>query len=310
MDDIDFLEDFLFGDDEAMQAFTRIIEHVRDIEEGGAKKKAKWGGSVPGRTAIHRDRIAGHQRLFSDYFSENPVYPPRLFRRRFRMKRDLFLQIVKDMEDNCDYFVQKPNAAKVLGFSALQKVTAAIRMLSYGTAADSVDEYLRMAESTAIESLKYFCKTVIKVYGEQYLRSPKEDDTAKLLKEGEERGFPGMLGSIDCMHWAWKNCPTAWHGQFTGKEKQATIVLEAVASKNLWIWHAFFGLPGSLNDINVLDRSPVFQPVLDGTAPAVNFVVNGNSYQTGYYLADGIYPPYATFISSISAPITQKEKVK
>jgi hypothetical protein len=39
MDDIDFLEDFLFGDDEAMQAFTRIIEHVRDIEEGGAKKK-------------------------------------------------------------------------------------------------------------------------------------------------------------------------------------------------------------------------------------------------------------------------------
>jgi hypothetical protein len=87
------------------------------------------------------------------------------------MKRDLFLQIVKDMEDNCDYFVQKPNAAKVLGFSALQKVTAAIRMLSYGTAADSVDEYLRMAESTAIESLKYFCKTVIKVYGEQYLRS-------------------------------------------------------------------------------------------------------------------------------------------
>jgi hypothetical protein len=31
-----------------------------------------------------------------------------------------------------------------------------------------------------------------------------------------------------------------------------------VASQDLWIWHAFFGMPESLNDINVLDRSPIF----------------------------------------------------
>ena len=211
-----------------------------------------------GRQTLDRNREAGYNLLYADYFADRSVFKDNLFRRRFRMKRDLFLQIVKDMEENCDYFVQKENAARVLGFTALQKVTVAIRMLAYGTAGDSVDEYLRMAENTAIEILKVFCKTVIKVYGEEYLRSPNAEDVAKLLKEGEERGFPGMLGSIDCMHWTWKNCPTAWHGQFTGKEKKPTIVLEAVASKNLWIWHAFFGLPGALNDINVLDRSPVF----------------------------------------------------
>ena len=37
---------------------------------------------------------------------------------------------------------------------------------------------------------------------------------------------------------------------------KAVIVLEAVASEDTWIWHAFFGLPGTLNDINVLNRSP------------------------------------------------------
>ncbi|GJS90491.1 ALP1-like protein isoform X1 [Tanacetum coccineum] len=47
---------------------------------------------------------------------------------------------------------------------------------------------------------------------------------------------------IDCMHWEWRNCPKAWHGQFArGDKKYPTIMLEAVASYDLWIWHAFFG---------------------------------------------------------------------
>jgi hypothetical protein len=37
------------------------------------------------------------------------------------------------------------------------------------------------------------------------------------------------------------------------------MILEVVASQDLWIWHAFFGLPGSLDDINVLNRSSLFQ---------------------------------------------------
>ena len=43
-----------------------------------------------------------------------------------------------------------------LSLSALQKVTAAVRMLVYRVAADAVDNYVRIAESTSIESLKMF----------------------------------------------------------------------------------------------------------------------------------------------------------
>ena len=79
-----------------------------------------------------------------------------------------------------------------------------------------------------------------------------------------------MLGSIDCMHWQWKNCPVAWKGQFTrGDQGVPTIMLEAFASADLWIWHAFFGVAGSNNDINVLNQSPVFNDVLYGYAPDV-----------------------------------------
>jgi hypothetical protein len=68
------------------------------------------------------------------------------------------------------------------------------------------------------------------------------------------------------------------------------MILEAVASHDLWIWHAYFGLPGSCNDINVLQRSPVFSAYARGETPPVEFTVNGHAYDMGYYLADGIYP--------------------
>lgn len=132
---------------------------------------------------------------------------------------------------------KKKGAAKKLGFSPVVKITAALRQLAYGYAADCVDEYLEMSESSALLWLKKFCQAVIEIYEEEYMRSPNANDVERLLKENEKRGFPGMLGSIDCMHWVWKNCPTAWHGQYVGKEGVPTIVLEAVASNDLWFWY-------------------------------------------------------------------------
>jgi hypothetical protein len=87
-----------------------------------------------------------------------------------------------------------------------------------------------------------------------------------ILAESAARGFPGCLGSLDCMHWGWKNCPKALAGQFKGKEKTPTIVLEAVSTHSTWIWHSYFGTSGSLNNINILERSPLFKLVLAGSS--------------------------------------------
>jgi hypothetical protein len=77
------------------------------------------------------------------------------------------------------------------------------------------------------------------------------------------------------------------------------MILEAVAMYDLWIWHAFFGIPGSSNDINVLHRSPFFNPLLSGAMPPVQYTINGNMYKFSYYLVDGIYPDWPTFVKSI-----------
>ena len=95
----------------------------------------------------------------------------------------------------------KKNTIGFIGLSSLQNITATIRMLAYGVSADYVDEYVRIGESTTIESLKRFIKAIISIFSGKYMRSPNKLDIARLLKEGDNRGFPGMLVSIDCMHW-------------------------------------------------------------------------------------------------------------
>ncbi|XP_018513873.2 uncharacterized protein LOC103865118 [Brassica rapa] len=285
--------------DEAFdQLFDETIENMA-IQYSGQEDERKERKK---RVYIERNREAGHIRLWNDYFSETPTYPENLFRRRFRMNKPLFMHIVERLSNEVQFFRQKKDGLGRLGLSALQKCTAAIRVLAYGTAADAVDEYLRLGETTTRACVEKFVEGIINLFGEEYLRKPTPADLQRLLDNGEYHGFSGMIGSIDCMHWEWKNCPTAWKGQYSRGSGKPTIVLEAVASSDLWIWHAFFGPPGTLNDINVLDRSPVFDDIINGQAPQVTYSVNGREYHMAYYLTDGIYPKWATFIQSIPLP--------
>uniref|UniRef100_A0A0D3CYM4 DDE Tnp4 domain-containing protein n=1 Tax=Brassica oleracea var. oleracea TaxID=109376 RepID=A0A0D3CYM4_BRAOL len=261
--------------DEVDEALEEMVDQVVDnfidsIVDGQANNPKR-------RAYIERNRELGHNQLLNDYFKENPTYPPEMFRRRFRMNKPLFLRIVDRLSSEVPYFQQRRNAHGRYGLSALQKCTAAIRMLAYGQSGDTYDEYLRLGESTTRLCLENFTNGIIQLFGDEYLRRPNEDDLQRLLDVGEVRGFPGMIGSIDCMHWEWKNCPTAWKG--------------------------------TLNDINVLDRSPVFDDILQGRAPKVKFKVNNHTYRMAYYLTDGIYPNWSTFIQSIPLPQGPKAKL-
>ena len=83
-------------------------------------------------------------------------------------------------------------------------------------------------------------------------------------------------------------------------------MLEAVASHDLWIWHAFFGMAGANNDLNVLDNSNLFDNILANKSPRAPYMVNERRYEQGYYLADGIYPQWSTFVKSFSATTDDK----
>uniref|UniRef100_A0A0D2ZTF0 DDE Tnp4 domain-containing protein n=1 Tax=Brassica oleracea var. oleracea TaxID=109376 RepID=A0A0D2ZTF0_BRAOL len=253
------------------QTFDETLDNLCNVygnQEDERRRRKK-------RVFIERNREEDHLQLWNDYFSDTPTYPENLFKRRFRMNKTLFMRIVDRFSNEVRFFRQKQDVTGRLGLSALQKCTAAIRVLAYGYVLDAIDEYLRLGATTARLCVENFVEAIINLFDDEYLRRPTPADLQRLLHIGEVRGFPGMIGSIDCMHWEWKNCPTAWKCQYSR---------------------------GTLNDINVLDRSPVFDDIINGRAPQVNFSVNGREYHLAYYLTDDIYPKWATFIQSISIP--------
>nr|XP_043639896.1 uncharacterized protein LOC122611009 [Erigeron canadensis] len=226
------------------------------------------------------------------YFVDESMFEDDVFRQRYCMSRRLFLKIVEDITAAFPWFRSSANAAGIRGFSAIQKCTCALRQLAYDNLADNNDEGLSFSTRTARECLDNFCIAIKYLYGEEYLRSSTSHDVACLYKAHEARHhFPGMIGSIDCDH------------------DRPTIILEVVASYDLWFWHAYFGVAGSNNDINVLKQSPLFIPEVNGKSPEYGFTVNGHRYDSGYYLGDGIYPPWSCFLKAYAYPVARKEKV-
>jgi hypothetical protein len=126
------------------------------------------------------------------------------------MRRTLFLSIMYNLSETSPYFCERYDATGRAGLTALQKCTAPLRQLAYGMTADSIDEYMKLGKTTALECVEYYCSGIIEYFGDEFLCRSTIADTQRLLAKAEERGFSSMLGSIDYMHWQWHNYPVGW----------------------------------------------------------------------------------------------------
>nr|GEX35637.1 hypothetical protein [Tanacetum cinerariifolium]GEX35643.1 hypothetical protein [Tanacetum cinerariifolium]GEX35815.1 hypothetical protein [Tanacetum cinerariifolium] len=227
------------------------------------------------------------------------------------MARPLFNEIVIVVIDHDPFFRNNFDCTEKEGISGLLKCTSLIRQLAYGVHAEFLDEYMQISERTSRMALDHFCQSVMQIYGPEYLRKPTVTDVEKLyLRHEEKHGFPGMLGSLDCTNWEWFGCPYAFKAQYVRRDHGLNlfILLEVVASQDLWIWHAFFGVAGSNNDINILYQSHLFNDLTIGRAPEIPFVANGVTYPSGYYLVDEIYPELAPLVKMIPEPVDGDHK--
>ncbi|XP_073355556.1 uncharacterized protein [Aegilops tauschii subsp. strangulata] len=97
-----------------------------------------------------------------------------------------------------NYFILKKDAMGC--FSGYQKCTAALRKRAYGVTADSWHEYLWMSESTCGNAMVRFATSMVVVFGPRYMIERTVADTERLLAISEPIWWPGLLGSLECMH--------------------------------------------------------------------------------------------------------------
>ncbi|XP_026428857.1 uncharacterized protein LOC113324782 [Papaver somniferum] len=215
---------------------------------------------------VERNREDGDARMMHDYFGPNRTWGPKKFHQRLGMYRPLFLRILSEIAVADLAFDFQVDCTGKLGHSPHMKMYVVMKCLCKGIAADSTDDYVRMGAPTVYMYVKRFIGVIVRRFDPRYMRLPTREDTKRLLAENAARGFPGMLGSVDCMHFRWKNCPTAW--------------------------------AGSNNDLNVLTQSPLFDKMVNGLAAPCNCRINGHNYDKGYYLEGNIYPRFSCIVQS------------
>jgi len=86
--------------------------------------------------------------------------------------------------------------------------------------------------------------------------------------------------------------------------------LEAICDLDLYIWYIFFGQPGSMNDINVMNKSSIVGSILSEQfdTRCLPYQIHNHMFDWLYFLVDGIYPSWAIFCKTNLHPITAREK--
>lgn len=110
-----------------------------------------------------------------------------------------------------------------------------MRQLAYGVSADSMDDYYKIEESTAINAMKQFCMSVVNCFEDEFLCPPSNEKLQRIEKPFADFSFPGCMGCLDCAGWDWGQCPKALQGIMVGKDGVPTLRMEVICDLDLRI---------------------------------------------------------------------------
>jgi hypothetical protein len=112
------------------------------------------------------------------------------------MRRDIVVRIVEACESNYRF-------SPIRGPRPASPILARIKNCReeddcLWTSADYTEEYVWISEDTTLKCRRVFAKTtLIRVFGDEYIRGPNDEDTKRIMAKNQERGLLDMHGSIN-----------------------------------------------------------------------------------------------------------------
>lgn len=161
------------------------------------------------------------------------------------------------IEQNYSFLQSSKNATRAIGFKSEQKCTVALRMLAYVISGESMDPYVRMTESTAIDRSKLFTLGVAECLKDNFLGPKNGKKPKRFFIRHSERGFTTELG-------LWNDERGSKNGLYSiswtllNKNKVRKVKLEDIADNFLYISHSFFSFAAFKNFLAALDASHAF----------------------------------------------------
>ena len=152
----------------------------------------------------------------------------KLFRRRFRVPYPVFQDICRTLSEHAEFRDGTQGDSKVPSAPLALKVLAALRVLGRGECFDTCYEL----SNIHCETLRRFFHRFTAFYAAQYANYIKMPETPTelqwVLSQYERLGYPGGIGSIDCVHVHWGRCPAKDANYHAGKSGFPTRVFQVI----------------------------------------------------------------------------------
>jgi hypothetical protein len=237
------------------------------------------------------------------YHHENTINPStkegKVFRRRFRVPFRLFRDTLVPLCEQHSMFRDAPNHK----IPVYIKTMAALRVLGRGNCADDISEMSGVGESTINVIFKEFLQGMVDHVFDKVVKPPTGKRLENVLKTYSLLGLPGCIGSMDCTHVAWGQCPQHLQQDCRGKEGFPTLSFEVIVDHARTVLHCTKAFGGRTNDINISKMDPFCDDLVKGKGPYKNVkfeMMDDNGikrlYLGAWLLVDGGYLKIGCYI--------------
>jgi len=135
------------------------------------------------------------------------------FRLGFRVTFKLFEYIVQIIRDAKLYSNLRQGSVPLE-----LKVLIGLRMLGRGNFGDDIAEMSGLPLSSVYHFFHEFVDKFATCFADQFIKFPDGDDLDEVASLYGRLGLPGSVGSMDCTHLRWTNCPPNLMNSCKGKE--------------------------------------------------------------------------------------------